>query len=344
MRIAIAGAGSIGCYVGGRLQIAGHDLVYIGRATLGQSIAQHGLALSDYQGWSGTIPGRDCVFSEDIDAVRTVDVVLVTVKSAATAKMAESLADRLRPGAVVVSLQNGIGNPAQISRYVKQNNVITGMVGFNVAQVGAAHFHQGTQGKLSISAGAGSLAEALTDSGLPTAERDDMPAVQWGKLVVNLNNAVNALSGLPLKAELGERDYRLVLAAAQREALRLLGRNNQPVVSPLAAPLALMPWVLRTPNSLFALLARQMVEIDPQARSSMLDDITRGRPTEIDYINGEVVELAQKLGMNAPVNAALVSLIREASSSGGKKWSGSELRREIDHRSAGNHATSGPAE
>lgn len=335
MRIAVAGAGSIGCYVGGRLQTAGHHLVYIGRANLGQSIAEHGLALSDYQGWSATIPGPDCVFSEDIDAVREADVVLVTVKSAATASMAESLADRLRPGAVVVSLQNGIRNPAEISRYIKQHNVITGMVGFNVAQVGPAHFHQGTQAKLSISTGADSLAQALTHCGLPTDVHDDMSAVQWGKLVVNLNNAVNALSGLPLKAELGEREYRLVLAAAQREALRLLRRNKQPVVSPLAAPLALIPWVMRTPNSVFTLLARQMVAIDPKARSSMLDDIALGRATEIDYINGEVVALAKKLGTNAPINAALVSLIHEATSSSERKWSGTELRRAIGDRTAG---------
>lgn len=334
MRIAVAGAGSIGCYVGGRLQTAGHHLVYIGRASLGQSIVEHGLALSDYQGWSATIPGQDCVFSEDVDAVRDVDVVLVTVKSAATAGMAQSLAERLRPGAVVVSLQNGIRNPVEISRYVKQHKVITGMVGFNVAQVGPARFHQGTQGKLSVSAGAESLAQALTQCGLPTDVRDDMSAVQWGKLVVNLNNAVNALSGLPLKAELGEREYRLVLADAQREALALLRRNKQPVVSPLAAPLAFMPWVLRMPNALFARLARQMVEIDPQARSSMLDDITLGRTTEIDYINGEVVELAKKLGTSAPVNAALVSLVHELTSRGQKTWSGTELRREIEERAA----------
>ncbi|MBL1375665.1 2-dehydropantoate 2-reductase, partial [Acinetobacter baumannii] len=142
-----------------------------------------------------------------------------------------------------------------------------------------------------------------------------MAAVQWGKLVVNLNNSVNALSGLPLKAELGDRDYRLVLAAAQREALGLLRRAGQPVVSPLAAPLSLMPWVLTMPNPIFTRAARQMVAMDPQARSSMLDDITLGRPTEIDYINGEVVELAKRLGAKAPVNAALVSLIRDVTSS-----------------------------
>lgn len=203
MRIAVAGAGSIGCYVGGRLQAAGHQVVYIGRPSLGRAIAEHGLSLSDYLGWSAAIPASECAFSEDIDTVRSADIVLVTVKSAATAQMAESLAGRLEPGAVVVSLQNGIRNPAQLSRYIKQHNVITGIVGFNVAQVGAAHFHQGTQGKLSLSTGAESLAGALTHGGLLTTVRDDMAAVQWGKLVVNLNNSVNALSGLPLKAELG---------------------------------------------------------------------------------------------------------------------------------------------
>ncbi len=340
MRIAVAGAGSIGCYVGGRLHAAGHQVVYIGRPSLGRAIAEHGLRLSDYLGWSAAIPASECAFSEDIDTVRSADIVLVTVKSAATAQMAESLAGRLQPGAVVVSLQNGIRNPAQLSRYIKQHNVITGMVGFNVAQVGAAHFHQGTQGKLSLSPGAESLAGALTHGGLPTAVRDDMAAVQWA-IRSEERRSVNALSGLPLKAELGDRDYRLVLAAAQREALRLLRRAGQPVISPLAAPLSLMPWVLTMPNPIFTRAARQMVAMDPQARSSMLDDITLGRPTEIDYINGEVVELAKRLGTNAPVNAALVSLIRDVTSSHEMtSWPGPKLRREINRRAATSHMLS----
>ncbi|MGH3723377.1 MAG: 2-dehydropantoate 2-reductase [Mycobacterium sp.] len=332
MRIAVAGAGSIGCYLGGRLQLAGHDLVYIGRAGLGRSIADNGLRVSDYTGLSATIPGGDCVFTEDIGAVREADAVFVTVKSAATAGIAESLGGRLRPGALVVSLQNGVRNPAVIAQYVKQHSVIAGMVGFNVAQVDPGHFHQGTWGKLALATGAEAIARALTDSGLPTDTHDDMPAVQWGKLLVNLNNAVNALSGLPLKTELEDRDFRRVLAAAQREALGLLRRAGQPIVSPLAAPISLMPWVLRSPNPVFTRLARQMVAMDPQARSSMFDDITSGRPTEIDYINGEVVGLANELGRGAPVNAALVDLVREITSGGRRCWSGLELLREISRR------------
>ncbi|MBA0044822.1 2-dehydropantoate 2-reductase [Mycobacterium sp. NPDC050853] len=332
MRVAVAGAGSIGCYLGGRLQTAGHDIVYIGRMGLGRAIAEHGLTVSDYLGSSATIPGDDCAFTEDIEAVREADAVLVTVKSAATAGIAESLAGRLRPGALVVSLQNGIRNPAVIAQHVKQHSVIAGMVGFNVAQVGPGHFHQGTWGKLALATGAETVAQALTDSGLPTDTHGDMPAVQWGKLLVNLNNAVNALSGLPLKAELEDRDFRRVLAAAQHEALGLLRRAGQPVVSPLAAPISLMPWVLRTPNPVFTRLARQMITIDPQARSSMFDDITAGRPTEIDYINGEVVGLARGLGRNAPVNATLVDLVREITAGGRGSWLGPELLREVSDR------------
>ncbi|WP_164911282.1 2-dehydropantoate 2-reductase [Mycobacteroides franklinii] len=329
MKIAIAGAGSIGCYLGGRLQLAGHDVVYIGRARLGQSIAEHGLTVSDYLGLSETIPGRDCVFTEDIDAAGDADAVLVTVKSAASAGIAESLAGGLRPGAHVVSLQNGIRNPAVITEYITQHSVIAGMVGFNVAHIAPGHFHQGTQGKLALARGAESVANALGDSGLPTDLHDDMLAVQWGKLVVNLNNAVNALSGLPLKSELEDRNFRRVLAAAQREALELLRRAGQAVVSPLAAPITLMPWVLRTPNPIFSRLARQMVTIDPQARSSMLDDLEAGRSTEIDYINGEVVALAAQLGRSAPVNATLVDLVRAATEGSRTRWDGAELLREI---------------
>ncbi|RIQ95048.1 2-dehydropantoate 2-reductase, partial [Mycobacteroides abscessus] len=79
MRIAVAGAGSIGCYVGGRLQAAEHQVVYIGRPSLGRAIAEHGLRLSDYLGWSAAIPASECAFSEDIDTVRSADIVLVTV-------------------------------------------------------------------------------------------------------------------------------------------------------------------------------------------------------------------------------------------------------------------------
>ncbi|WP_078354011.1 2-dehydropantoate 2-reductase [Mycobacteroides chelonae] len=332
MRIAIVGAGSIGCYVGGRLQAFGHDVSYIGRGQVGQAISAHGLTVSDSRGWTEILPGNECVFTTDIGATRSAEVVLVTVKSAATSEIALSLAPHLASEAVVVSLQNGVRNTDELAKHLRHNTVASGMVGFNVAQVAPAHFHQATQGRIAVSAQAGPIAKALSDSGLPTDTHEDMRPVQWGKLLLNLNNAVNGLSGLPLKEELAQRDFRRVLAAAQKEALRLLRAAGQTVTSPIPAPIAILPWVLGAPDAVFTRLASQLLAVDPAARSSMLDDITAGKPTEIDYINGEIVDLAARLGRNAPVNAPLVRLIHEIEHTGQRQWSGKQLLAAIDRK------------
>ena len=83
------------------------------------------------------------------------------------------------------------------------------------------------------------------------------------------------------------------------------------------APPFLVPWILLLPNWLFRVIAQQMLAIDPLARSSMWDDLQKGRPTEIEFLNQAVVELAFQQGLTAPVNERIVGLIREAESSGG---------------------------
>ncbi|MGL6236549.1 MAG: 2-dehydropantoate 2-reductase [Segniliparus sp.] len=326
MRIAVVGAGSIGCYLGGRLQAAGHNVVLIGRERLVRDIAEHGLALSDHLGWSAELSSQDCRVTTGIGAVEGADLVLVTVKSADTGAVADRLDGRIGANALVVSLQNGVRNAQELANRLGAQAVAAGMVPFNVARVGPTHFRQTTQGKLAVGEQARAVAAAFQGAGLPTDVCADMAAVQWGKLVLNLNNAVNGLSGLPLKEELGLRDFRRVLAAAQDEALRLLRRAGQPVASPLAAPLRLLPFAIRSPDAVFTRIAKQMLAIDPAARSSLLDDLVAGKRTEVDFINGEVVALARRLGAEAPVNAALVRLVHEAEGAQQRRWPGHELR------------------
>src|SRR6185503_10955321 len=99
--------------------------------------------------------------------------------------------------------------------------VLAGMVPFNVLRQDGARFHQGTSGKLALERGRGSapLAEALTRAGLPAEAHDDMQGVLWGKLLVNLNNSVNALAGVPIKEMLASRGYRRIMADCAREGL-----------------------------------------------------------------------------------------------------------------------------
>ena len=158
---------------------------------------------------------------------------------------------------------------------------------------------------------------------------DDMPGVAWGKLLINLNNAVNALSGRTLLEQLNDRDYRRVFAATQIEALELLDAAGIEPAKIGPFPPRLIPHVIAAPDWLFKRTVLRMQKISPEARSSMADDFAAGRPTEIDWLNGEVVRLAAKLGRKAPVNQRIVELVRQAEAGVERAWTGKDLRAHV---------------
>ena len=133
--------------------------------------------------------------------------------------------------------------------------------------------------------------------------------VQWGKLLLNLNNPVNALSGLPLRQQLLDRGYRRCLAALMDEALEALSWAHIKPAQLAAVPPRRMPTILRLPDPLFKVVAARMLRIDEKARSSMADDLALGRRTEIDALCGEVVRLARSNGARAPLSAKMVQLV-----------------------------------
>jgi 2-dehydropantoate 2-reductase len=329
--ICVFGAGSIGCYVGGRLAAAGAEVVLIGRPRLAHEIALHGLTLTDLYGAESHVPEPQ--FATEPAAAAGADLVLVTVKSAATADAARALAPHLAPGAVVVSLQNGLRNAAVLREHLPEATVLPGMVAFNVVHLGEGRFHQGTAGDLGVQdhPALDAYADAFADAGFALARRADLVGVQAGKLLLNLNNAINALSGLPLKTQLSQRDYRRCLALSQREALEAFLHARILPAKTVAVPPGFLPMVLELPDAVFRRVAAKMLAVDPLARSSTWDDLEAGRPTEVDYLNGEIVALAAEHGRVAPVNQRLTDLVHEAEAGGRRDWSGPELLAEM-HR------------
>lgn len=331
-RISIYGAGAIGCYLGGRLAAGGADVCFIGRPGVGEDLRQHGLALTHYDGRDWHVPPETITFSTEPEPVAAADLVLVTVKSGATAQAAAELAALTAPNAVVISFQNGIGNADVLRAALPGRSVLAGMVPFNVIRRRPGAFHQASEGEPEVE-DAAALGPFLTDftrAGFALRRHPEMPPVQWAKLLLNLNNAVNALSGLPLQQELAQRDYRRCLALAQAEALALLDEAGIRPARLTPLPAGWIPALLRLPDPFFARLARKMLAIDPSARSSMADDLAAGRATEVDWINGEVVRLAQRLGRPAPVNARLIALVHLAEREiAPPRWRGEALLAEL---------------
>lgn len=325
--IAVFGAGSIGCYVGGRLAAAGAPVTLIGRERLAAEIRAHGLHLTDWRGADLRVASGDCPFATDPAATRGAGLVLVTVKSAATAEAGQALAAVLEPGAVVISLQNGLGHADVLRAALPGRIVLPGMVAFNVIQRRGGAFHHGSEGGLEVQDDPAlqPYLAAFAAAGLPLVRHPDLTSVQWAKLQLNLNNAINALSGRPLLEELSQRAYRRCLAAAQRELLRALAAAGLRPAKLTVLPPGWIPTLLELPDGLFRRVARRLLAIDPLARSSMWEDLAAGRRTEIDWLNGEVVRLAAAHGLNAPVNARLVELIRAAEAGGRRDWADAEL-------------------
>ncbi len=329
-RIVVFGAGSIGGWLGGRL--AGHaEVVLIGRARAAQAIAEHGMTLSAFDGWRRELGPERVIVATGAQAAEDADVVLVTVKSAATGTAARELAPHLRPGTPVLSFQNGLRNTALLAAGLPRCTVLAGMVPYNVVQPAPAHWHQASSGQLMVQAhpALDRVLPLFAAAGISLEPRGDMPAVQAGKLLLNLNNAINALADVPLREQLAQRDWRLCLALAQAEALAVYRAAGIVPARVTPLPSRWLPTLMRLPDALFLRLAARMLRIDPLARSSMWDDLAAGRPTEIDVIQGEIVALGQVHGVATPVNARLVQRVREAGRAR-RAWSAAQLLADLE--------------
>ena len=320
MRIGIYGAGSIGCFVGGMLAADGHDVVMLGRASMARRI-KNGMVLTRFDGLERHVPASGYRFTDKPADLADCETILVCVKGMDTAAAAADIAALPQAKRLIVSLQNGVSNPQALREGLAGQQVVAGMVAFNVAQLDDNRFHQGIEGEIALedAKGALALAGALNTAGIAAMVHRDIEAIQWGKLLLNLNNAVNALSGLPLKAQLSRAEHRHVFADCMSEALAVLNAAGIRPAKVAKLPPALIPIVLRLPDWLFVRVAASMLKMDENARSSMADDLDKGREPEIDFLNGEIVRLGRKVGVATPVNEAIIARVKARFAQAGEK-------------------------
>lgn len=312
--ICIAGAGNIGCFVGGMLAAAGRNVSLLARPRVVEGIAHKGLQLTSFEGGRWDLRNEQVNPSDDPAIMRDAGIIIVAVKSGDTVGMAGLIAQHAAKDAVIVSLQNGVGNVAVLKQALPDHRVLGGMVPFNVVTPDDGAVHRATSGALVIERDSDDTAAQLAAADLPVQSTESIAGVQWGKLLVNLSNALNALSDLPLHAQLQQRAWRLLLADQIAEGLAVLHASGVSPVAPTAMPPWLTPHLLRLPDGLFGFILRRVMKIDINARSSMWEDLQRGRPTEIDYLQGVVVQLADQHKVATPLSRRVIELVKAAES------------------------------
>ncbi len=289
MKIAIMGAGAIGCYFGAKLALAGHEVTLIGRPALVEAVSANGLIL-EMGGERITCPAKA---STDASMVADAAMVLFCVKSGDTADAGAQIAPYLQKDTLLLSLQNGISNPEVLAE-VTGHSVIAAVVyvASEMADPGVVK-HQG-RGDLAIGgAGAESAANILRPAEIGVEVSDDVFSKLWGKLLVNC--AYNALSAIPRK-RYGE-------FADKPGVMDLIDDIIAECMTVATAEGVTIPAEALE-------IVRKVAEWMPDQYSSTAQDLMRGRPTEIDYLNGEIVRRAAKHGIDVPINRTLTLLTK----------------------------------
>jgi 2-dehydropantoate 2-reductase len=290
MPVAVIGAGAVGCYYGGLLLKAGHDVTFIGRQPHVDAINAQGLLL-DTQSFKGHLPAKAAT---DAGALAAPDLVLFCVKSADTEAAGRALAGRLRPDTAILSLQNGVDNPQRL-RAVTGHDVIPSVVYVGSEMAGPGHVRHHGGGALVIGASPASeaLVQTLVAAGIQATIAADIETTQWTKLITNCAfNALSAVAGIaygPMMEVEGAGD---VIASAVREAADVARACGG------AIPENLLAQIMKTP----ALM--------PNQTSSTAQDLARGKPSEIDFLNGYVVRKGAELGSPTPTTQALQVMVK----------------------------------
>jgi 2-dehydropantoate 2-reductase len=313
VRIGVVGAGAIGSYLALELSTAGAPVVLLGRK--GAPPTLDGLVALPLSGRRLT-PGTDLLAADDPAQLADVDVCLVAVKSRDTSDVAAMLAQHARSDAVVISFQNGLRNAERLRAHLG-DRALAGMVSYNVFRLADGSLQQATSGVLMVqhSARTYSRSERLRRLFASVGEhlevRRDMDAVLAGKLLLNLNNGICAATGINVAPSLRDVDGRWCFAQCIREGIRCMKAVGIEPARVGALHAGLIARALVLPDALVMTMARSLASVTPQARSSTLVDLDRGRMTEIDELNGAIVWLAQRAGNPAPLNGLVTDIVHE---------------------------------
>ncbi len=292
MKIAVMGAGAVGCYFGGLLARAGHDVVLVARPAHAEAMQREGLLL-DTQSFRERVRVQA---STQPDAVQGAECVLFCVKSSDTESAGLAMAPHLAKGATVLSLQNGVDNAERLAA-VLQRPVLPAVVYVATAMAGPGHVRHFGRGELVIAPSPTSeqLARTFAAAGIPMQVSDNVAGALWAKLVLNcVYNPLSAITRMPYGEIVNAQglDVPRAMNDIVRECLAVAHASG--IALPEGTAEAVLPLAASMPGQV----------------SSTAQDLARGRHTEIDHLNGFIVRRGEALGIATPANRLLHTLVR----------------------------------
>ncbi len=305
MRILVVGAGAIGNLFAGMLTSAGHAVWLLGRRReVVDAINREGVTIQ--QVWTGATLKVPVKATVDAAEAAPADLIVMCVKSGGTLQATKDALPAAGDGTVFLTVQNGLGNVDTMASVVGQERVLAGVTSNGTTLLGPGLIRHTWMGDTTIGELDGQLterlqrvADALKQSGIKVAVSRSVDQPVWTKLLANC-----AMS--PLAALLRIRNGQLVERPEARELLRAVIREVVAVGQ--ARGVALPSY------------SEAVEKVETNCRNnatnkmSMLQDVERGVPTEIDFINGAVVKEGEKVGVATPINWALTQLVKALTS------------------------------
>jgi 2-dehydropantoate 2-reductase len=291
LKVAVMGAGAVGCYYGGMLARAAHEVILIARPQHVDAIERNGLRME-----TKTFDEQvRLAASADPSAVRGADLVLFCVKSTDTESAGAQIRPHLSRGALVLTLQNGVDNADRLRTVLPAHPVAAAVVYVATEMAGPGHVRHHGRGELVIEpsdAGA-AVAQALTAAGVPTEVSDNVRGALWMKLIINCAyNAISAIAQRPYGENVQGEGVQDVMRDVVDECVAVARAEG-----------------VQLPGDVDAAV-RKIVDTMPTQSSSTAQDLARGKRTEIDYLNGLVVRRGKALGIATPANRVLWALVK----------------------------------
>jgi 2-dehydropantoate 2-reductase len=292
--VLIVGIGAMGCLFAARLAAAGIPVVVLGSWVEGVSaLRENGVRLVEPDGVEKAYPVR--VATDPMECIGSL-YALVLVKAWQTERAARQLADCLAPDGLALTLQNGLGNREQLAQMLGTSRVALGVTTTGATLVSPGRVRPAGEGviTLGVHSRLNPIANLLRKAGFVVESAPDTNSLQWGKLVINA--AINPITSI-LRVTNGElvarEPTRALLAAAAREAAAVALAKG--VQLPYPDPVVAVESIAKRTSS---------------NRSSMLQDVLRNAPTEIDAINGAIVQTGEETGVPTPIHRTLWQLVR----------------------------------